>query len=478
MKIFKDHSLKWKIYNKRCPKCKNIFLALKVTRGRDIPDYGMDGTSWGGMQCDSCRKIGIYCSEYDPIYNKIIHMMEKISPPRNNEDGYQYCWGISTWTPEKDHIFELSVDDCPCGGKFRILSSEYCSSCKSPKLEIDWNKCQAEVIRVTSGRVWGRPSIITHFKILEGKPSHNILKQILTEEVKKDIKNYGETYIRNGCPKKWFPTVKKRNLDEHSSPSIEKSTQSSKTPQQEKDKLSIDTSKSLKIETITNTIGIKMNLIQAGEFTMGDMEWYGSQPLHKVKITKPFYLGIYPVTQSEWNKVVDKNSSLFKGENFPVENIKWDDCLKFVEHLNERENQDGYRLPTEAEWEYACRAGSPRRYCFGDDESDLGNYAWYKDNSDGQTHSVGKKKPNAWGLYDMHGNVFEWCWDRFNIDYYKECSEQGTVVDPKGPTTGNMRVRRGGSFYHFADHSLAGFRSWGGTNFGASFHGFRIAKSF
>jgi formylglycine-generating enzyme required for sulfatase activity len=164
---------------------------------------------------------------------------------------------------------------------------------------------------------------------------------------------------------------------------------------------------------ITNSIGMKLRLIPAGEFMMGSPASDSSasrteKPQHKGRITKPFYLGMYEVTQAEYEKVMGENPSKDKGATKPVEMVSWDDAAEFCKKLSAKEGKT-YRLPTEAEWEYACRAGTTTRYSFGDDEESLGEYAWYQDNSNVKTHPVGEKKPNAWGLHDMLGNVSEWC---------------------------------------------------------------------
>lgn len=186
-----------------------------------------------------------------------------------------------------------------------------------------------------------------------------------------------------------------------------------------------------------NSIGMKFKLIPAGTFTMGD-----DNDAPEVTLSKSFSLGIHEVTQSQYERVMGNNPSGFKGANNPVEQVSWEDAVEFCRKLSElpAEKAAGrvYRLPTEAEWEYACRAGTTTKYSFGDDDSELGNYAWFKGNSGNTSHPVGGKKPNAWGLYDMHGNVWEWCQDWYG-DY-----PSGTVTDPMGATSGSYRVNRGG----------------------------------
>ena len=208
---------------------------------------------------------------------------------------------------------------------------------------------------------------------------------------------------------------------------------------------------------MTNAIGMKLVLIPPGEFMMGEpgKDW------HKVKITKPFYLGKYEVTQEEWEKVMGfgSNPSQFKGPNNPVETVSWEDCQVFLEGLNQRyeTQQGGYLLPTESQWEYACRAGTTGKWYFGENEAAFGEFAWYRENSEKKTHAVGEKKPNAWGLYDMHGNVWEWCADWFDEDYYNV----SPLKDPAGPPPDpkrSHRVFRGGSWIGPAGDCLSAFR--------------------
>jgi formylglycine-generating enzyme required for sulfatase activity len=155
-----------------------------------------------------------------------------------------------------------------------------------------------------------------------------------------------------------------------------------------------------------NSISMKLVWIAPGEFKMGSNDGEDfEKPLHTVKITKGFYMGAFEVTQGQYQQVMGTNPSYFKGANLPVEQVSWDDAVEFCKKLSQKEGKT-YRLPTEAEWEYACRAGTTTKFSFGDDESQLGEYAWYGKNSGMKTHPVGKKKPNAWGLFDMHGNVW------------------------------------------------------------------------
>lgn len=197
---------------------------------------------------------------------------------------------------------------------------------------------------------------------------------------------------------------------------------------------------------ITNGFGIEMILIPAGEFLMGSEKgWDWEKPVRKVQISQPFYLGKFPVTQAQWQTVMGNNPSRFIGDlNHPVESVSWNDAQEFLRKLGEHEKGKPYRLPTEAEWEYAARAGSTTAYCFGDEPERLSEYAWYDQNSDDRTHPVGQLKPNAWGLYDMHGNVWEWAQDWFTENYYRQ--RRNPDHDPKGPASGEYKVLRGGSW--------------------------------
>ena len=212
---------------------------------------------------------------------------------------------------------------------------------------------------------------------------------------------------------------------------------------------------------LTNMVAIK-----AGSFL---------RQQHTVTLTRDYWIGRYEVTQAEYADVTGKNPSHFKGDTArPVEKLSFFDAAAYCGAVSARERVAGrlpapyeYRLPTEAEWEYACRAGSTNFYSFGD-KSDADSYCWSLDNSDGTTHPVGQKKPNAWGLYDMHGNVWEWCQDWFGMN------PAADVVDPVGPTQSKYKVFRGGSWNHDIDMARAQNRFMMSPSNGIHFVGFRL----
>ena len=223
-------------------------------------------------------------------------------------------------------------------------------------------------------------------------------------------------------------------------------------------------------DAITNSIGMKFRLIPPGSFVMGsDAEevLYHAKPAHRVTITKPFYIGVHEVTQEQYVKVMDNNRSRFPGPDLPVEMISWEDAKEFCYRLSENEGVT-YRLPTEAEWEYACRGGSVTDFFWGNDFDEI--YAWYYENSDRQTHPVGRKEPNAWGLHDMLGNVGEFCED-FWGDY-----PDGESVDPKGPESGFARVVRGGSWNYRPVHLRVFCRFEYPPDRRNTFTGFRVVR--
>jgi formylglycine-generating enzyme required for sulfatase activity len=249
---------------------------------------------------------------------------------------------------------------------------------------------------------------------------------------------------------------------------------------------------------IENSIGMKLRLIPPGEFMMGSPEleegrFSDEGPQHRVRLTRPYYLGVYPVTQAQWESIMGNNPSAFSSgerhrdrvsglstDDFPVEHVSWEDAQEFIGRLNERSEETGgvYRLPTEAEWEYACRAGTTTRYFFSDDAGDLGEHGWYSENTGGyfgggRTHPVGQKRPNAWGLYDVHGNVWEWCSDWFSEDYYANSPQE----DPTGPESGSLRVYRGGSWNVAARGCRSAHRNGRAPGIRSIIVGFRVAFS-
>ena len=201
--------------------------------------------------------------------------------------------------------------------------------------------------------------------------------------------------------------------------------------------------------------GVKMEfvLIPAGSFMMGsETSRPDEKPTTKVIITKPFYLGKFEVTQEQWQTLMGTNNGYYKGTNLPVEQVSWNDCQEFVGKLNGKVRGYEFRLPTEAEWEYACRAGTATEYSHGDGATNLADYAWFTGNAEKRTHPVGEKKPNPWGLHDMHGNVWEWCQDWYGP------YPGGEVTDPIGAQSGTTRVIRGGSWSHGGRDLWSSFR--------------------
>ncbi len=233
------------------------------------------------------------------------------------------------------------------------------------------------------------------------------------------------------------------------------------------------------LKEITNSIGMKLVLIHAGSFTMGSpISEEGrreDESPHEVTISKSFYLGMYEVTQTEYEKVTGVSPSRFKGSLLPVEMVSWEDSVLFCERLSElqkeKDSEREYRLPTEAEWEYACRATSTASFCFGDKQESLGDYTWFHGNSGRVPHPVGEKKANRWGLFDMHGNVFEWC-----QDWYAEYPA-GEETDPQGPQGGSTRVRRGGCWFFVSKYCRASLRDAGAPPLRSADIGFRVAMT-
>lgn len=229
--------------------------------------------------------------------------------------------------------------------------------------------------------------------------------------------------------------------------------------------------------TLTNSIAMELELIPAGEFMMGsDIKNKNSNPdelpLHRVAISKQFYMGKYEVTQEQWSAVMGTNPSKRKNPQFAVESVTWGEVQEFLKRLNEKEGTSAYRLPTEAEWEYVCRAGTTTEYSFGDDQKLLKEYGWSEEEARGKPKPVGQKKPNPWGLHDMHGGVWEWCSDWYDAEYYIKSPEQ----DPQGPAKGTDKVERGGSYDSVFWRSRSALRTSGDPKDREADVGFRVVR--
>ena len=231
----------------------------------------------------------------------------------------------------------------------------------------------------------------------------------------------------------------------------------------------------------------EMVQLPGGWFTMGDEDEVDAKP-HEVFVSS-FYIDKYPVTQEEYRRVMGENPSRWKASKNPVEQVSWSKAARYCNARSRLEglrpcydlntwecdfDANGYRLPTEAEWEYACRAGSKTKYFFGNEPSKLRNYAWFDKNSGKKPQPVGQKQPNPWGLYDMYGNVWEWCNDFYKVNYYQESPEE----NPKGPKTGDNKVVRGGAFKFSSESCRSGYRynedpAYSDVCFGYDIYGFR-----
>ena len=228
----------------------------------------------------------------------------------------------------------------------------------------------------------------------------------------------------------------------------------------------------------------EMITLPRGQFLMGSSQGEPGHeetesPQHTVHIPYALAVGKYPITFAQWDACVKDGGTKYKPDDEgwgrgsrPVINVSWDDTQLYLEWLSKVTGKT-HRLLSEAEWEYAARAGSQTAYSFGDDEKDLGRFAWFMENSGGKTHPVGEKLPNAFGLYDMHGNVKEWVEDYWNGSY------QGAPTDGSAWSTSNWSVRvvRGGSWFDFLRFQRSAYRDWGSTAFQFYFNGFRVART-
>lgn len=237
-------------------------------------------------------------------------------------------------------------------------------------------------------------------------------------------------------------------------------------------------------KNIIKFLGMEFVLIKPGTFMMGSSADEpgrdNDETQHSVTLTKKFYIQTTEVTQGQWRKAMESNPPYFKdgGEDCPIESVSFDDCQEFIRKLNKQENTNKYRLPTEAEWEYACRAGSKTAFANGDitkkdlvHNANIDQIGWYSANSGRITHPVGQKKPNKWGLYDMHGNVWEWCQDRYGRYPYQY------LIDPEGPSSGARRVFKGGSWLNDAAQCRSANRFRDIPSFKSRYLGFRLVMT-
>ena len=224
-----------------------------------------------------------------------------------------------------------------------------------------------------------------------------------------------------------------------------------------------------KFEAVTNSVGMEMVLLPGGQFTMGSRPDEKGRAhdefAHEVIISKPFYIASTEVTQKQWKEIMGFENCNFRGDSLPVEKVSWQQAMEFCRKLSEKENKN-YALPSEAQWEYACRSASQDSFAGSGNLDEMG---WYFNNSENTTHAVGTKKPNDWGLYDMHGNVAEWCLDNYEKDYPQE-----QVTDPAGPAEGKYKVFRGGAWSHFDRAARCGARSCAPASYQLKYVGFRV----
>jgi len=231
------------------------------------------------------------------------------------------------------------------------------------------------------------------------------------------------------------------------------------------------------ITSLPPDFNLEMVDISASKFNMGSNEYEDEKPIHEV-IVPAFQIGKYPITQAQYEAVMGNNPSRFSGNpQNPVETVTWFDAQEFCEKLSKLTGKN-YRLPTEAEWEYACRAGTETRFSFGDEENELGDYAWFRTNSNNETHPVGEKLPNPWGICDMHGNVWEWCADQHHENYVNKpenIKENGSIAwADNNITNQSSRILRGGSWFHIPVKSRSAYREKYDADGGFNDIGFRV----
>jgi formylglycine-generating enzyme required for sulfatase activity len=231
----------------------------------------------------------------------------------------------------------------------------------------------------------------------------------------------------------------------------------------------------LALPPLVNSVGMPLRLLHAGTVAMGGQGADAAQSPYQATISKRFFIGVHEVTNLQWKRVMGVTPSKWKDDDRPVEQVTWEEAVEFCRRLSmlpdERAAGRVYRLPTEVEWEYACRAGTTSKRSFGDDRSQLQDHAWFRENASDETHPVGEKTPSPWGLHDMLGNVWEWCGD-----WHGEFPDHA-ATDPQGPPTGTLRVHRGGSWASGADRCDSASRGGYDPNHRQNHLGFRVVMT-
>lgn len=286
-----------------------------------------------------------------------------------------------------------------------------------------------------------------------------------------------EDYIERQAEKLRIAEAK-RKKEEEKAERIKRAKEKEKKKEEEKRRREAEAAAKREEEERLVALAGEMVFVESGTFTMGATPEQGSnaandeKPIHKVTLDS-FYIGKYPVTQKQWKTVMEDNPAFFEGDDYPVESVNWIDVQKFISKLNELTGKN-FRLPTEAEWEYAARGGKRSRgfkYSGSDSLYDVG---WFRDNSDKKiTHPIGLLKGNELEIYDISGNVWEWCSDYYSSTYYSESPDQ----NPQGPFSGTCRVFRGGSWYYDANHSRISYRNYRNPESSYDDLGFRLALS-
>ena len=264
-------------------------------------------------------------------------------------------------------------------------------------------------------------------------------------------------------------TAKKETQQRKTTQAATKKTQPARQAQQQKPAASTSMPKVSLDDIMRNMV-----YVEGGTFTMGATSEQkkpddDEKPTHRVSLSS-FYIGKYEVTQALWKAVMGSNPSRFEGDNLPVEKVSWNDCQTFLRKLNAMTGKN-FRLPTEAEWEFAARGGNRNRGYQYSGSNVLSDVAWYADNSGSKTHNVGTKAPNELGIYDMSGNVWEWCQD------WKGSYIGSAQTNPKGPSSGSYRVDRGGSWFNFAWSCRVACRYCHTPDYRYFHLGFRLALS-